>query len=46
MIDLASDPFTLFGTWMEAANASELNDPNAMTVATTTLDGRDRKSVV
>jgi pyridoxamine 5'-phosphate oxidase len=46
MIDLASDPFTLFGTWMEAANASELNDPNAMTVATTTLDGRPSARIV
>lgn len=33
-------PFHLFGVWFEAANQSEPNDPNAMTVATTGLNGR------
>ena len=35
-----SAPFTLFGTWMDEAQASEPNDPNAMTLATATPDGR------
>ena len=28
------DPFSLFGEWLQAAAASELNDPNAMALAT------------
>jgi pyridoxamine 5'-phosphate oxidase len=28
------DPFTLFGAWLKEAEASEPNDPNAMTLAT------------
>lgn len=35
-----SAPFTLFGTWMDEAQASEPNDPNAMTLSTATPDGR------
>jgi pyridoxamine 5'-phosphate oxidase len=30
----ASEPFTLFQSWMEEAKASEPNDPNAMALAT------------
>ena len=37
---LAISPFTRFHEWMEQAEKSEPNDPNAMTVGTTTLDGR------
>lgn len=37
---LAISPFVQFHNWMADAETSELNDPNAMTVATTTLDGR------
>lgn len=37
---LAISPFVQFQSWMADAETSELNDPNAMTVATTTLDGR------
>lgn len=33
-------PFAQFATWMEEAQASEPNDPNAMTLSTATPDGR------
>ncbi len=46
MIDRLSDPFTLFGAWIEAAKSFEINDPNAMTVATTTSDGRPSARIV
>jgi pyridoxamine 5'-phosphate oxidase len=36
---LASSPFAQFQAWMADAEKSEPNDPNAMFVATTTLDG-------
>jgi pyridoxamine 5'-phosphate oxidase len=36
---LATSPFTQFHDWMAEAEKSEPNDPNAMIVATTTLDG-------
>jgi pyridoxamine 5'-phosphate oxidase len=36
---LASSPFAQFHDWMAEAEKSEPNDPNAMIVATTTLDG-------
>lgn len=35
-----SAPFASFGTWMDEAQASEPNDPNAMTLSTATPDGR------
>ncbi len=35
----AADPFPLFHTWLEEAEASEPNDPNAMAVATVDSDG-------
>ena len=35
-----ADPFAKFATWLEDAQASEPNDPNAMTLATATPDGR------
>nr|WP_294915808.1 pyridoxamine 5'-phosphate oxidase [uncultured Neokomagataea sp.] len=40
LIDLTSDPFTLFHTWMTEAEAAEPNDANAVAVATSTPDGR------
>ncbi len=46
MIDVTADPFDLFDTWMAQAEASELNDPNAMTVATTTKEGRPSARIV
>jgi pyridoxamine 5'-phosphate oxidase len=36
----AVDPIALFGTWFELAKASEVNDPNAMSLATATADAR------
>jgi pyridoxamine 5'-phosphate oxidase len=36
----AIDPIALFKTWFEAAAQEELNDPNAMALATATSDGR------
>lgn len=35
-----SIPFAQFATWLAEAEASEPNDPNAMTLATATPDGR------
>ncbi|MFI9306827.1 pyridoxamine 5'-phosphate oxidase [Streptomyces triculaminicus] len=35
----AEDPFALFRRWFGEAEAAELNDPNAMAVATTDADG-------
>jgi pyridoxamine 5'-phosphate oxidase len=37
MID---DPFALFYTWFAEAQANEINDPNAMALATTGADGQ------
>ncbi|MFC3099800.1 pyridoxamine 5'-phosphate oxidase [Altererythrobacter lauratis] len=34
-----TDPFVLFDAWFEEANRTELNDPNAMALATATPDG-------
>ena len=34
-----ADPFELFGTWLKAAHESELNDGNAMALATVDADG-------
>ncbi len=36
----AATPFAQFATWLAEAEATELNDPNAMTLATATPDGR------
>lgn len=36
----ATDPFTLFAEWMALAEAQEINDPDAMALATATPDGR------
>jgi pyridoxamine 5'-phosphate oxidase len=33
------DPLTLFDRWFEEAQKSEINDPNAVALATSTLDG-------
>jgi pyridoxamine 5'-phosphate oxidase len=35
----ATDPFLLFDKWMSDAKATEMNDPNAMSLATATPDG-------
>lgn len=39
-LDDAADPFQLFDAWMAEAGEHELNDPNAMALATATPDGR------
>lgn len=36
---MSDDPFALFDSWFTEARASELNDANAMALATTTPDG-------
>jgi len=35
----AADPIALFGEWLKAAEASEINDPTAMALATVDSDG-------
>ncbi len=40
------DPFAKFHEWMAAAEQSEPNDPNAMTVATATPDGAPSARIV
>jgi pyridoxamine 5'-phosphate oxidase len=37
---MADDPFALFDTWFAEAQASEINDPNAMALATAGADGQ------
>ncbi len=41
-----TDPFPLFDEWLEEAKASELNDPNAMTVATVDASGMPNARMV
>ena len=36
---VATDPFALFAEWMALAKAEEINDPDAMALATSTSDG-------
>lgn len=43
---MANDPFALFDEWFAAAQAAELNDPNAMTVATADAGGRPSARMV
>lgn len=38
--DLAKDPFRQFEKWFQEAEAAKVHEPNAMTLATTTTDGR------
>jgi pyridoxamine 5'-phosphate oxidase len=40
------DPFALFADWMHAAEAAELNDPNAMTLATVAASGKPSVRIV
>lgn len=42
----AADPFRLFQAWLDEAGRTEPNDPNAMTVATTTPDGTPSARIV
>jgi pyridoxamine 5'-phosphate oxidase len=41
-----SDPIKLFKKWFDAAVRAELNEPNAMTLATTTRDGKPSARMV
>ena len=45
-LDDATDPYALFHKWMDDARVSELNDPNAMSLATCTPDGRPSVRIV
>ena len=38
-IDTGTDPFALFQTWFDEAVASEINDPDAMALASVDADG-------
>jgi len=38
-VERAVDPIALFGLWMSDAEAAELNDPNAVALATATREG-------
>ncbi len=42
----APDPFAQFDAWLAEASATEPNDPNAMTLATATPDGRPSARMV
>ena len=44
--DAASNPFEQFQTWFDQALAAQLPEPNAMTVATATKDGKPSARVV
>jgi pyridoxamine 5'-phosphate oxidase len=44
--EAAEDPIALFGDWFRAACESEVNDPNAMSLATATAEGRPSVRVV
>jgi len=43
---MSDDPFDLFHHWMTEAGEREVNDPNAMTLATSTPDGRPSARIV
>ncbi len=43
---MASDPLVVFNEWMEQAIAAGLLEPNAMTVATATTDGKPSARVL
>jgi len=42
----SADPFTLFSDWLADARRTEINDPNAMTLATIGLDGAPDARIV
>jgi pyridoxamine 5'-phosphate oxidase len=44
--DLAADPFTQFGRWFDQALNANIDEPNAMTLATASLDGQPSARVV
>ncbi|WLI88564.1 pyridoxamine 5'-phosphate oxidase [Massilia sp. R2A-15] len=44
--DVAADPFDQFNSWFEQALAAEVNEPNAMSVATVDADGKPTSRIV
>lgn len=46
MLDTATDPLALFDAWFADAQAAEVNDPNAMAVASVGTDGRPSQRMV
>ena len=44
--DAASDPIVQFRRWFDGALAADLHEPNAMTLATATPDGRPSARIV
>lgn len=40
------DPFEIFASWLEKASSKEINNPNAMTLATVGKDGRPSARMV
>jgi pyridoxamine 5'-phosphate oxidase len=44
--DVAADPFEQFNTWFEQALAAEVNEPNAMNLATVDADGKPTSRIV
>ena len=44
--DVAADPFEQFTTWFEQALAAEVNEPNAMNVATVDANGKPTSRIV
>ena len=44
--DVADDPFDQFNTWFEQALAAEVNEPNAMNLATVDADGKPTSRIV
>jgi len=43
---MRDDPFALFDAWYEEAKAAEINDPDAMSLATAAPDGRPSVRIV
>ena len=43
---MADDPIALFEAWLAEASRLEINDPNAMTVATSTSEGTPSARIV
>ena len=46
MTEFLDDPFATFALWFDEARQTEPSDPNAMTLATCTLDGRPSARIV
>ena len=44
--EVAADPFAQFNTWFEQALAADVNEPNAMNVATVDLEGKPTSRIV